>query len=412
MKRRGFSPTVRTYQTMFKGLSRIEDWKTHTKQLSNAHTLYEYFQKYIASLKVHEPQSPDLTTQPLNDYTKILGDAGDFRKIFDVYYSLDRDGSFSPDHFFYTAIFNAISNREDSPEADASIRGILDPKLIWDHVMKAHQSGKIVVDSHLVASGIRALSRGRPVDQKLAFEIVRDWLGLTLPTDRERPKTGDRTSCLTTFTLEAALSLCIAIKDYPLCLHFVQQAIGEFQSPKVNLDKTTCSTILTACWRCADWPTAATTFQNMTGFSVNDFRDEAGEMKWRNPRRRHEAKRMPIVLDAECISSLLHVALASDSSANMRQCLRMVAFLGAETLFRDRALPITGDGVPTKKQRKQEIPHMLKLANVLKRTVRHVLDHRESELEVPQWTALMRAAEKVIRAQSDFKSVPGPEETT
>jgi hypothetical protein len=387
---------------MFKGLSQIENWKTHTKQLSNAHTLYEYFQKHIASLKKHEPQSPELTTQPLNDYVKILGDAGDFRKIFDVYYSLDRDGPFSPDHFFYTAMFNAISSREVSPEADASIQGILDPKLIWDQVMKAHQSGKIVVDSHLVASTIRALSRGRPVDQKLALDIVRDWLGLTFPSDQEQPKTSNRASCLTTYTLEAALSLCIAMKDYSLCLQFAQQATGETQSPKVNLDKIIGNTILAACWRCADWPAAATTFQNMTGYSVEDFGDEAGEVKWRNPRRQHQAKRMSVFLDAESMSSLLHTALASGSSANMRQCLRMVAFFGAEKLFRDRTPPKTG----TKKQIKQEIPHKLKLANVLKKTVRHVLEHRESELEVSQWRALMRTAEMIDRPRGDFKSTP------
>src|SRR5262245_48708060 len=105
MKRRGFSPTSRTYQTMFQGLSRIEHWPRHSKQLSHAHKLYEYFRLHINSLKKEDPLSPELTTRPLNAYITLLGNAHEYRKVFDVYFSLDQEGPFAPDQYLYTAMF-------------------------------------------------------------------------------------------------------------------------------------------------------------------------------------------------------------------------------------------------------------------------------------------------------------------
>src|ERR1700683_5373016 len=96
---------------MFAGLSRLEHWSTHSLQLNHAHQLYDYFLKHLQAVKYHTPDSDELTVSPLAKYIKILGDAGDFQRIFDVYYAMDSDGPLSPNLDIFTAIFQVLSVR-------------------------------------------------------------------------------------------------------------------------------------------------------------------------------------------------------------------------------------------------------------------------------------------------------------
>lgn len=101
MKRRGFSPTTRTFQTMFSGLSRIEFWSSHPKQLAHARSLYDSFKRHLDSIKKDDPQSPDLTVTPLTSYIKILGAIGAHQEIFDIYYEMDSEGPLAPNQFIF-----------------------------------------------------------------------------------------------------------------------------------------------------------------------------------------------------------------------------------------------------------------------------------------------------------------------
>ncbi|KAJ8453558.1 hypothetical protein ONZ45_g19669 [Pleurotus djamor] len=202
MKRRGHSPNTRTYQTMFSGLSRMENWMSHTKQLTNAHALYDYFIQHVTSVKKHDPTSSQLSTLPLSYYIKILGDTGHIQNIFDVYYALDGSVNLAPDQYIYTAMFSALAGKKLTEQGNAAF----DAKLLWSQMLKASQkSPGFEVDVHLVTAAISALSRGSSSDQSFAFNLLREYFGITKPTDPPSPV---GLLPLTPPALAAALHLC------------------------------------------------------------------------------------------------------------------------------------------------------------------------------------------------------------
>ncbi|EGO27883.1 hypothetical protein SERLADRAFT_462077, partial [Serpula lacrymans var. lacrymans S7.9] len=187
MKRRGFSPTTATYTTLFMGLSRITNWSAHPKQLTHAHTLYENFLKHLEAVKFHEPDNMrELNTTPITLYMKVLGLAGDYQKIFDVYFAMDQEGPLTPNKYVFTTMFQSILERQVRDKADEEIsvhnRAASDAKHVWMQMEKVMQKNpKFELDPFLIGSALKALARGRPNDQSFALEIIRDHLGLTKP---------------------------------------------------------------------------------------------------------------------------------------------------------------------------------------------------------------------------------------
>jgi hypothetical protein len=241
MKRRGHKPTTRTYQTMFSGLSRIASWDTHPKQLEHAHSLYIALQAHVEAVKKHDPGSPDLGTALLAiaSYIKILADARDYQKMYDVYYALDTNGPFAPNHLIFTAMFQALAERRsvtqsptleheeerraDGPAMTASVQNALDAKLLWRQMLKASQSSPgFPIDPYLVAGALRCIGQGRPSDQLFALSIVNEFLGLSLrPGEKSPPPKVELTPPL----LEAVLELCNSMRKFKLCAEIVQQVI-------------------------------------------------------------------------------------------------------------------------------------------------------------------------------------------
>ncbi|GLB33804.1 putative PPR repeat family protein [Lyophyllum shimeji] len=376
MKRRGFSPTARTFQTMFTGLSKIEDWSTHTKQLKNAHSIYDAFQRYMKSVRQHDPESAELTSNPLANYVKILGYNGLYQEIFDVYYALPSEGPLSPNEFVYTAMFEALASTP-------SVEGLTVPhyqhaanaKLLWTLMQKAlRKIPAFTVDTHLVTSAIAALSRGHTPEFELAFTIVRDYYGLCAPGDP--PSKGSLP--LSQQSLDVILKLCNISKKYALCGDFLQQVkrrpddrggvnlldhghlnevlkariaapdkgtayacletlewmlrqeiVGRNGS-KIRPNTVTYNLVLTACWRDGDWRSAARVFDLMTGYHSHDFMDGAV-----SPQPRRDARSVGRNLDPppETLSSLLRTALTSRDRANVRQCLRILDYLQVDQLL-------------------------------------------------------------------------------
>ncbi|RDB22854.1 hypothetical protein Hypma_010203 [Hypsizygus marmoreus] len=453
MKRRGFSPTTRTFQTMFTGLSRIESWLHHPKQLENARSVYESYQRHMASVKSEDPNSPELSVDPLAGYIKILGDAGCHQEIFDVYYAMESEGPLAPNHFIFTAMFQALSAKHDtsggSSPTQANIKNAADARLLWTQMQKAMQKTPgFKVDAILVTSAITALSRGRPADQDFAFQLVRDYYGLTAPGD---PLTKGSIP-LAPQSLAAILRLCNNSEKYVLCDHFFQQvkrrpealggvaildrghleevlkarlALREAGSayycldtlewmlrqeitgkngPKIRPALTTFNLVLTACWRDGDWKTAARVFDLMTGYHSHDFMDGAVST---SPRLDKRGVGRNMVPTPETLSSMLRAALGSRDRANVRQCLRIADYLGAYRFFQ----------LTTKAARTEESPksmknmafYISKLASALVEAVAYVSDasarRHTSQDEMRRWQELAADAaryEKRANQRSDF----------
>jgi hypothetical protein len=441
MKRRGFSPTTRTFQTMFMGLSRIEDWSTHSKQLDNARSVYDSFQRHMTSVKKDDSASAELSVGPLAAYIKILGNAGYYQELFDVYYAMDTEGPLAPDQFVYTAIFQAlsVSGKQDRIKVSA------DAKLLWNQMQKAsHKSPGFQIDAFLITSALIALSRGRPADQSLAFQIIRDYFGLTTPDDP--PSTG--TIPLTPQSFAAVLLLCSQSEKYHLCDHFLLQvkkrpeALGGASildrahleevlkarlslkdsgtalyclellewmlreeitgrsGPKIRPALSTYNVVLTACWRDADWRSAARTFDLMTGYHSHDFMDGAVSV---TPRLDKRAPGRNLVPNAETLSTLVRTALASHSRANVRQCLRIVGYLGVDDLFSTKET--TND---TKKSAKNRAFYASKLASAVIEAVAKVSGggERASQDEVTQWNDLVNRAKERIKEAPRTEFIP------
>lgn len=365
MKRRGFSPNAATFSTLLKGLSQIDDWSKHSKQLANAHTLYGYYMDHIRSVKYHEPDNTkELNTVPLVFYLSILGEVGDRQKIFDVFFAMDAEGLFAPDKYLFCSMFDAITKcqerRSDSnDEISVSNTAKSDAKYIWLQVEKAVQKQRgFELDSRVIGAAIRALTRGRASDQALALDIATKHLGFAMFGERATLRLS---RFLTPWTLDVTLTLCNTMQRYKLCVHFMRQVIERldfdkpherqivdrshihkllrahsalarrgspdeslqasevvewclendaiYQLPKLRPDRQTYHLLLMACWRNGDWARLMRSFELMTGIRATSFQDsnqEQGPPKL--PERSVNSNHPP---DLETMSFIVRTALGT-----------------------------------------------------------------------------------------------------
>jgi hypothetical protein len=437
MKRRGHSPTTRTFQTMFSGLSRIENWSTHTKQLANARALYEAYQRYVLAIKKTDPTSSDLSIAPLAAYIKILGNAGCFQDIFDVYYAMDAQGPLAPDHLIFTAIFQALAPRVETigDQPVPYLKNAADAKLLWNQMLKASKkSPGFPVDSFIISAAISALMRGGTTEQSLAFEITRDYFGLC---SVEHPTPKDIVP-LQAPSLSAVLRLCNYAQKHDLCLDFVQQvkrrpediggpsildrghmeevlrahlALSSENSkydcgdqalrtiewmlrqeilgkngPAIRPTHSTFNLVMSACWRSADWASAVRTFELMTGYHAHDFMDGAvAEF----PRQDKRSPDRYVHLTPEVASSMIRTALNSGNRANMRQCLRIISHLGLHEIVGRRA-----DDIESNKAARNRAFFISKLNSAILGIVERVRTERDSPEEVEKWNQLSSRAKQ------------------
>ena len=389
---------------MFSGLSRLGHWQSHPVQLTHAHQLYDYFLKHLQTIKYHKPKSEDLTVSPLAKYIKILGEVGNFQKIFDIYYAMDTEGGLAANRDIFTAMFQAMGSKssqagEDVPAVHPTqVRTSPSPKLLWTEMERASQkSPGFEIDSHLIAAALKALSRGAPSDQELAFKIIRDYIGLSRPGE---PPVKSPKDTLTVHTLAAALETCNELQNPKLCIHYLHQAMrrrtiapssgqghvidrGHMEKGLVAhlelansgarghsiqaLDMlqwmlrtevtrrhvqlrplaATYHIVLAVCRSEGDWAGATRTFEMMTGYNAEDFADlDFSHTERTKPVITTRSKGRNLSSDAETISSMVRTALSTHVPANIRQSLRMVDHFGLDHLL---APFVAGDTSATKK---------------------------------------------------------------
>ena len=379
MKRRGFSPSTRTFQTLFTGLSKVDNWAAYPKQLSNAHALYEAYRKHTKSIESLDPKDPELSVDPIAPYLRILGSAGCYQEIFDVYYALPKEGPLAPNAFIYTAIFQALNSAKMGSTL-LSEKVASDARLLWKQALAASKRGKgFEIDSHIASSAIFALSGGKPMDIELAFSIANQFYGLAIGQTKSVPALIP----LQSESFAAVLKLCLYAKQYAYPAQFLQQVknrperqggigildrghmddilrasislkepgLGAYafetlnwmlrqevtgtNGPKIRPAPSTYSLVMQACMKAADWGSAVQTFEMMTGLHAHDFMD--GSVAER-PRQDKRGPGRSITPTAEVVSSLLRAASGTHNRANMRQALRIVNHLGLERLMQSSSV--------------------------------------------------------------------------
>lgn len=462
MKRRGLSPTTRTYQTMFSGLSRMEHWPTHSLQLTHAHQLYDYFMKHLQAVKYHSPQSEELTITPLAKYIKILGDAGDFQRIFDVYYAMDIDGLLAPNLEIFTAMFQVLAVRRYADGDEGIVfhnQNGSTAKLLWTQMLRvSKKSPGFTIDSHLIAVALRALSRGRTTDQEFALDVVRDHLGLVKPGETSVDFTNTN---LTVHTLAAALEICNEMKKPRNCIYYLQQVMHpRYSSPKsvraraqlvdrVHMEQglrafvtlaqsgvpgqaaqaletlqwmlrseitqsndnlrpelKTFNLVLAACRFSGDWESAAKTFELMTGYKAGDFADVKEGSEREKPVMEMRSKGRNLTPDTDVLSSIVRTALATELAANIRQALRIVDHFNLDKLFNSPSNDHNKSVLPNKKAAKNDAFYHEKLALALEEAVDFLMrgrDRRDSNQE-SRWQSLRARARAYLEQRRDGKS--------
>ena len=236
MKRRGFQPNVRTYATLLAGLGYISDFSSHSIQLENAHKLYNDLMELVSKM---EPDHPELSISPINSYMTILGRAGLYQKLFDVYQSLENTGPLAPSRHTFSIIFSALRQRGDTEaESNPGIhkQNAADARLIWRRLMKMTQepdspadtsnsattskpTSPLEIDDYIIAPIIQILYRGSPSDQLMAFELIRTYLGLSKPGESEvKGKIP-----LDPRLFYVALDACVRTQKHRLALHWMHQ---------------------------------------------------------------------------------------------------------------------------------------------------------------------------------------------
>ncbi|KAJ7771355.1 pentatricopeptide repeat-containing protein [Mycena maculata] len=444
MKRRGFKPTTRTFQTMFSGLSRIEVWSAYPQQLKNARSLYDAYQRHIETVKKNNPTSSELSIDPLPAYITILGNAGQFEEIFVLYYSLVQEGPLAANKFLFTAMFRALSVNTAGLTAAQYAKNATDAKVLWGEVLKASEKPGIEIDSFVVTAAVIALSKGESSEQDLAFQLVREYFGLAAST--ESPVHGKMS--LSSQSLAAALLLCNNSHKPAECIHFFQQVmkrpeasggadiidrahgeevlkarlaapapLGSAQlsvetlewmlrqelqganGSKVRPAISTYNLVLLACWRRVDWTSATRTFNLMTGYHCHDFMDGAVLV---SPRVDKRPKGRNLLPTAETMSCMLRTALATKDCANMRQSLRIAAHFNKEaSFFAENKKQLVNESTKTVKH---WAFHVIKLAAAVVETVNYIAANGTRppiEVEMAQWNKLKQAALQLLAKTPD-----------
>ena len=311
---------------------------------------------------------------PLAGYIRILGDAGRYQEVFDIYYAMDHEGPLSPNQFIFTAMFRAIVAAKNNVSEGAA-KVAADARLLWNQMNKAStRSPGFTIDSFSIVAALNALSGGKQVDHDLAFQITTKYFGL-IP---DNPKSSHGILPLESESFAAILKLCNQTKRHELCRQFLQQVKrrqedtggvsiidrlhveevlrGELASggsdvacyaletlewmlrqeiigtngPKIRPALSTYNIVVQACRRDADWKSATRTFNLMTGYHSHDFMDGSVADTPRQDKRGPGRSFLP---NAEFMSWMVQTALSTRNPANIRQSLRIVDYLGIETIL-------------------------------------------------------------------------------
>ncbi|KAK7695438.1 hypothetical protein QCA50_000074 [Cerrena zonata] len=439
MKRRGFQPNIRTYSTLLAGLSTVQDWKVHSNQLENAHKLYEGFMEFAERLEKTDLKYSELNIAPVNSYLLILTKANCHQKVFDVYNAMKDSGPLAPDHFTYSILFNALRQRgEVDNESNLGIhrQNASDARLLWKQMVRASErSTGFVFDSYILAPVIQVLYRGSPSDQLMAFDIIREYLGLSKPGE---PEVKGRIP-LDSRLFFCALDACVRTQKHRLALHWMQQmmekpvkqgekpliehrhmeqmllAYGSLASigsmnesqqalnavewairnsvlhdhPYLRPSQKMYQLAMAACWRCTDWDAAMRLFELMTGYEAKDFTDDVTA----KPHVHKRSEGFNLTPMSPTLCTMARTAVSTGDPAKMRQCLRILTRYGADHIF----VNATGKGEHADFYITRAAEAILRLVDgVLKKG--EVVEEVRHE-EAKRWIVLKVKAREIVRAQ-------------
>lgn len=373
MKRRGFTPDLKTYTAIFSVFVNIKDWTPYGKLLQQAGQLHSNYLEYANGVKKVNPDSPELSTLPTRAYIRVLGRAGKYDEMWDVLNFMEETGPLPPDLITYHMVLEALCRRSSlglSSEARLAqgAQTASQGKLLWRQMLKyVERNPSAKLDSYIISAMLNVLARGTPTDALMAADIIRDYLGLAKPGETPKPAVVQ----LESFTFLRILELGIYARKYRLTVHYFDQVMqsqpalvssghvevvlrahaslaalnsDDYEAPRA-LDTLSWllkewavaghpehleprpehfNLVLCCCYRTASWSVATHTFEVLTGYRATDFTDEAAAARTeRRPPCDPPSKRTHHP-DPSFLSHFVRTALYTRDLAVVRQCLRIV----------------------------------------------------------------------------------------
>ena len=205
MKKRGITPTTRTYATLLNAYTRIPHDGAHTsfaptkqppqKQIQRVVDIYNESQTYIseqvAKVEPGTTQFPEIDLAPTNAYLKYLAKFGMWSQIERVRLGMDDKGPLAPNAITYTILFNAlldrmavaIEKRFSEFDAEDFTRTEMGEtaRAMWDAAQRQSASGTKAIDEEMALAAVQCLLAGRPSDTELALQLIPSLWGITLP---------------------------------------------------------------------------------------------------------------------------------------------------------------------------------------------------------------------------------------
>jgi pentatricopeptide repeat protein len=432
---------------MMKGYRSVENWEPLSKILENVHTVYEEYLEHANGLK--KIDTPD--SSAFNMYLRVLGKAGLFQKMFDVFNQMHDEGPFIPQGRTYVEMLVELSDRRTIPglgPLQVVQKNASDARYLWKIYSKDVEEGRVTPDVQAINIFLRALVYGTPSDNLVAFDIIREYIGLSKPGEEPlKPRVLVNGPLLST-----VFDVALAARRPKAAIHFLQQVIdqpvpegttrpitsghigqvlyaytelasrgsfGESQHALNIIEWTLRASIedpsyvdiapdirvyrnaFCCFWRSSDWPSAIRAFELMTGYSISAFQDGAS-----SPPRNARSRQKIITPDRVILSWLARIALATQDPANMRVCLRILDHYSVSDTFRrdEKRLPMAltdNMEILTKKMAFWD----LKLAEVCVNLVDHTLLHearadskaRYTSEELDRWRALQSIAAATVK---------------
>ncbi|KAI0068712.1 hypothetical protein BV25DRAFT_1986294 [Artomyces pyxidatus] len=378
LKRRGFTPNLRTYNTMMLGYASVTKWDRMEKILDSATSVYQQLKKHVEDMRrlrttaagsaseLVENDSevdPALVLFPFALYISILGEAGRYQEAFDVFHDLDVDGPYRPNAKIYSTLLHIICNREPQEGADrrtVQSQNANDAKYVWRRMARAMEKDPFfTLEPRTIENVAKALLQGGPSDHQMLFDFFGEFYGLPRPGQERKPAK----VAFTQYSFEAVLRSCISLEEYTLCLHYADLVMADrklmtafqpwhatiilnaqlhFANPRSTAEPAyrllkwmvsramtpnanSVSLALQICRCCEDWDTAIRIVELVTSSSTTAARGAL----------------FPPVLSGQPgtihlselgWSNLFHTALAKSDLSIARQCLNLLKMHGRQRI--------------------------------------------------------------------------------
>jgi pentatricopeptide repeat protein len=179
MKRRGITPTARSYTSYFAALARgVAAHSLPASAFTRASTVHNQWLQHAASrIADADPASSDSPNPaPTNAYLHTLGRTGNVDEMIKVFDQMPQSGPLSPNVETYTTVLRGLKATAGGAEPDQLVAMSFK---VWERMTK-DSSVVAVADARLVHAALLVWQKaGLYVQRQRALAIARDWLGFT-----------------------------------------------------------------------------------------------------------------------------------------------------------------------------------------------------------------------------------------